>query len=351
MSYTNGLDKPSDYFNTILWTGDGNTTRSFTGVGFAPDWVWTKSRNNAANNLLQDIVRGANKMLVLGTTIAEVDQPNHGYITSFDSDGYSWTEGTAGRNNFNASTWTYVGWNWLAGGTASSNTDGSITSTVSANTTAGFSIVGYTGTGANASVGHGLGTAPDCIIVKRREDAGRGWWVYHKSLGATKAIYLHDTSASFTNDWLQDTAPTSTVFTLDNNGDTNGSSKTHIAYCFAEKKGYSKFGSYTGNGNANGTFVYTGFKPAMVIFKNASTTANWGMVDNKRDDDNVVKARLFPNLSDTESSSFDICDFTANGFKLRTTDSQFNSSGHTIIYMAFAENPFVTSTGIPTTAR
>ena len=342
MAYTT-IDKSSDYFNTKLYTGTGTSPLSITGVGFQPDFLWIKRRNSSGNHRLTDIVRGVAYQLESSNAEAEKSSG----IGSFDSDG--WTFNSTGVS-FNTSGGTYVGWNWLAGGTAVSNTQGSITSSVSANTTAGFSIVGYTGTGANASVGHGLGVSPDCIIVKRREDAGRGWWVYHKSLGATKAIYLHDTASSFTNSWLQNTAPTSTVFTLNSNGDTNGSSKTHIAYCFAEKKGYSKFGTYTGNGNTNGTFVYTGFRPAFVLSKRSSGINSWNIMDNKREGYNPQNDLLFPDSTNVESNVTDQ-DILSNGFKLRTTGSGRNGSGQTYIYMAFAENPFVTSTGIPCTAR
>jgi hypothetical protein len=348
MSYTNGLDKPSDYFNTVLYSGNGST-QSITGVGFQPDFVWGKERTSTSSHFVFDVVRGVQKNLHTNTTAAETTPSPGGGLTSFDSDGFSASAWPA----INESGQTYVAWNWLADNTSgSSNTDGSITSTVSTNTTAGFSIVGYTGTGANASVGHGLGTAPDCIIVKRREDAGRGWWVYHKSLGATKAIYLHDSAASFTNSWLQNTAPTSTVFTLNSNGDTNGSSKTHIAYCFAEKKGYSKFGTYTGNGNTNGTFVYTGFRPAWVLIKRTDSTGDWVMHDTKRDPFNVMDKRLWASATNAETAnSIYNMDFLSNGFKTRNTNTLVNASGGTYIYMAFAENPFVTSTGIPTPAR
>ena len=344
MAYTT-IDKSSDYFNTKLYTGTGTSPLSITGVGFQPDFLWIKRRNSSGNHRLTDIVRGVAYQLESSNAEAEKSSG----IGSFDSDG--WTFNSTGVS-FNTSGGTYVGWNWLAGGTAVSNTQGSITSSVSANTTAGFSIVGYTGTGANASVGHGLGVSPDCIIVKRREDAGRGWWVYHKSLGATKAIYLHDTASSFTNSWLQNTAPTSTVFTLNSNGDTNGSSKNHIAYCFAEKKGYSKFGSYTGNGNADGTFVYTGFKPAWVMYKITSGSNSWVIQDTKRSTTNVMDDYLLAEKADVEASTSALnIDFLSNGFKFRNGSNASNASGNSYIYMAFAENPFVTSTGIPCTAR
>jgi len=325
-----------------LYTGNGST-QSITGVNFTPDLVWSKSRTEARGHNLNDVVRGSTKWLGSNDTSAELTIATG--VTSFDSDGFS----LGSSADFNNNTQNYVAWNFLASNTTASNTDGSITSTVSANTTSGFSIVSWSGNATASTIGHSLGTAPSMIIAKNRNDA-TNWFVGHTSLGWTKYIVLNSTGAEVTDTVWNDTAPTSSVFSVGTFNSINGSGDDMIAYCFAEKKGFSKFGSYTGNGNADGTFVYTGFKPAFVMFKNTETTANWGMIDNKRDDDNVVKARLFPNLSDSESSSFDICDFTSNGFKLRTTDSQFNSS-HKIIYMAFASNPFVTSTGVPTTAR
>ena len=345
MAYTT-IDKPTDYFNTVLYTGTGSDDTAITGVGFSPDWVWLKKRSATGGHFIQDRVRGATKSIYSDGNYAE-DTVTTAH-KSFDSDGF--TLGT--NSNVNVSSGTHVSWNWLADNTSgSSNTDGNTTSTVSANTTAGFSIVSYTGNGSNTSVGHGLGVAPDCMIVKCRSSNGTGWWVYHKSLGATKAIYLHDTAASFTNDWLQDTAPTNSVFTLDNNGDTNGSSKTMIAYCFKEKQGYSKFNSYTGNGSSDGSFIYLGFKPAWFMLKSISGEA-WNIYDNKRlgynDRNDQIKANTTGAEVNTSAWRIDIL---SNGVKIRGSDSAVNSSGTTYIYMAFAENPFVTSSGIPTTAR
>ena len=341
MAYTT-IDKPTDYFNTVLWTGDDSSSNAITGVGHQPDWLWQKQRNKADNHQLFDSVRGVSKRLKSNSTEAETTPS---FISSFDSDGF--TISTT-DNSINSSSYNYVGWSWKAGGTASSNTDGSITSSVSANTTAGFSVVSYTGTGSNATIGHSLGTAPSMIILKDR-DQTIDWWVYHKNIGATKALFLQSTSATLTNStYWNDTEPTSSVFSVGTNNGTNRSGSNFIAYCFAEKKGYSKFGSYTGNGSTNGTFVYTGFKPAMLIMKASSGTSNWTILDNKRDPHNVTTNRLQPNLSNAEDTAIPV-DFLSNGFKHRSTN--LNSSGDTHIYMAFAESPFVTSTGIPTTAR
>ena len=344
MSYTNGLDKPSDYFNTKLYTGNGST-QSITGVGFQPDWVWIKRRNNAADHKLYDVVRGATKVLESSGTSAEGTDANG--LTAFNSDGFS-LGSSASHNGLND---TFASWNWLAGGTASSNTDGSITSSVSANTTAGFSVVTYTGnsSGSNSdTVGHGLASAPSVIIVKSRS-ASDTWAMYHQSNGTGKHQVLNLSNAVSTDANIYPTAPTSTVFYPGSQPTTNSLSRTYVAYCFAEKKGFSKFGSYTGNGSTDGTFVYTGFKPAMIIFKN-TTAEFWNIFDNKRDPFNEADAKLYPNGSNAEASTSQL-DFVSNGFKLRSSEPEFNQSGTEIIYMAFAENPFVTSTGIPTTAR
>jgi hypothetical protein len=346
MSYTNGLDKPTDYFNTVLYTGNGST-QSITGVGFQPDWVWIKRRNSARNHALLDSIRGGSEQLKSNSNAAEGTDAQ--MITSFDSDGFSL--GTS--NDCNSSGDTKVAWNWLASNTTASNTDGSITSTVSANTTAGFSIVSWTGTGANATIGHGLGAVPKMIIVKNRTDA-INWQVYHQAIGNGYSIFLDLTNGKDGGSFYwNNTTPTSSVFSVGTYNGTNGSSDNMIAYCFAEKKGYSKFGKYTGNGNADGTFIYTGFKPAWVMIKDSSNAGDpWVIIDNKRDTFNEADALLQANSDSAEITSTTKYDFCANGFKLRGTGTADNNSGATHIYMAFAENPFVTgASGIPTTAR
>ena len=346
MAYTD-IDKPTDYFNTVLYTAN-NGTLNVTGVGFQPDWVWIKGRSYTVHSNMYDVVRGVQKDLLSGSTNAETSS---GELTSFDSDGFTVVDSATDRANY--LTNTHVAWNWLAGGTASSNTDGSITSSVSANTTAGFSIVSFTGTGANATVGHGLGVAPACIITKSRANA-EDWGFYHKSIGNTGALRLNLTSATSTDSvFYNNTSPTTTVFSIGSADATNDAANM-IAYCFAEKKGYSKFGSYTGNGSTDGTFVYTGFKPAWVMYKNTSTTTDsWLIHDNKRGNQgagaNPQDLRLLANGTQTESD-VDV-DFLSNGFKMRGNGAHMNANGNVYIYMAFAENPFVTSTGIPTTAR
>jgi len=347
MAYTD-IDKPSDYFNTVLYTGNGST-QSITGVGFQPDWVWLKQRANDVanrNHMLFDSNRGTQKALSSNTTDAE--DTSTAYLTSYDSDGF-----TLGSSSvLNRNTTTYASWNWLASNTTASNTDGSITSTVSASTVSGFSIVSYTGTGSLATVGHGLGVAPSMIFGINRTNGGN-WFGYHKSLSATQNIQLNQTSASSTNStFYNNTEPTSSVFTINTNSDINTSGNNLIAYCFAEKKGFSKFGSYTGNGSTDGTFVYTGFKPAFVIGKRTNDVEDWFLFDSARDTYNVNNKLLYPNGTNAEYTGVSARnDFLSNGFKMRITDNKENGAGSTYIYMAFAENPFVTSTGIPTTAR
>ena len=343
------IDNPGLFFNTVLYTGNGST-QSITGVGFQPDWVWLKARNHAYSHQLFDVVRGATKLLSSEETSAE--QTLSG-VTSFDSDGFA-VGSDAGSN---ASSKTFASWNWLAGSSASSNSDGGTSSTVSVNQTAGFSIVGWTGAGSATTVGHGLGVAPKMILLKNRSEV-YGWQVYHESLGNGKYVSLNSTDAEATSSqsW-NDTSPTSSVFSVGASDSNNKSGNNIIAYCFVEKKGYSKFGSYTGNGNADGTFVYTGFKPAFVLMKKTSggQARNWCILDNKREGFNPENDQLHPNTNGVESmGSGTTLDLLSNGFKLRVTDDDKNGSGDPYIFMAFAENPFVgndSGTAVPVTAR
>jgi len=350
MAYTT-IDDPSAYFQTKIYTGSDNgaLTQVVTNDGnsdLQPDWIWIKRRNSAANHSITDTVRGLTIGLSTSTTAAEVND-DFG-VTAVGSDSFSVRENTSAQGQVN--TGTLVAWQWKAGGSASSNSNGSITSSVSANTTAGFSIVSYTGTGSNATVGHGLGVAPKMIIAKKRSATGT-WGVYHESIGNAKGLFLNSTSAESNEPaFWNSTSPTSSVFSVGTSGDINGGSATQIAYCFSEKQGYSKFSSYTGNGNANGPFVYTGFRPAFIIAKKTSSTSDWGIYDNKRNTFNVMDLRLKANSSGADDQSSDNnIDFLSNGFKHRTA-SGWNAAA-TYIYMAFAEQPFVTSTGVPATAR
>jgi len=350
MAYSN-IDKPNQYFNTVLYTGNGSA-RTITGVGFQPDWVWVKGRSATSSHYLYDVVRGNNVNVFSNSTSAEVDVTTgftSGGIGSQASDGFTIVAGTSNTDNVNTNSATYASWNWLAGGTASSNTDGSITSSVSASTTSGFSIVSYTGTGATATIGHGLGVAPKFIIHKQR-DTSRNWYVFTDVIdGSYDNLYLNLTDAKVDRSI---TLPTSSVFTVSSSNEHNESSGTYIAYCFAEKKGFSKSGSYTGNGNADGTFIYTGFKPAFVMIKMTSSTGSWGMVDNKRPGFNVTPNRLFADQNSAElTSSGNQIDILSQGFKIRSTGATYNTSGGTYIYMAFAERSLVGTNNVPALAR
>ena len=345
MAYST-IIKPNTQMNPVLYTGTGSEL-AVTGVNFQPDFTWIKNRDTTDWNRLLDSVRGATKELYSNSANTEDTQAQS--LKSFDSDGF--TLGTLAEVNTN--TEAYVSWNWKAGGTAVSNTAGSITSSVSANTDSGFSIVTWTGTGANATVGHGLGSVPKMIILKNR-DSDENWIVGNTSLGWTKYLSLNttDSVSTVSNIW-QDTTPTSSVFSIGASGKVNGSSNGMVVYAFADVKGFSKFGSYVGNGSTDGTFVYTGFKPSWLMVKRSSTSGtDWYMFDNKRNTFNVTNSYLDANTGDAEVSNISF-DFTSNGFKLRDSQTIVNGSGSTFIYMAFAENPLVanTSGGIPTTAR
>ena len=339
------------YMDVLTWTGDGSTsTRDITGLNFQPDFVWIKQRSATISHTLYDVIRGvgANKSLASNNTDSESGtnaDSVYGYLSSLNSNGISVVRGSDGTISYtNLNNGTYVGWQWKANGSGSSNTQGSITSTVSANTSAGFSIVTYTGTGANATVGHGLGVAPKMVIVKQRGSSGTAWYCYHSSLpSASYAIYLNLTNAQdgpITAFW-NNTAPTSSVFTVGTSSGVNGSSGTYVAYCFAQIAGYSAFGSYTGNGSTDGTFVYTGFRPKFVLIKRSSGVDSWTIQDTSRSTYNLMQAQLLPNTSDAEDTTANNqLDTLSNGFKLRSTNTRTNQSSETYIYMAFAENPF-----------
>jgi hypothetical protein len=347
MAYTT-IKKPSDYFNTKLYTGNGTTATGITGVGFQPDWTWIKARSIGYDNNLFDVVRGSTKRLISNTSGAETTQSE--MIKSFDSDGF-----TLGNDaGVNANTETFVSWNWLADNTSgSANTDGSISSTVSASATSGFSIVKYTAgsSGANTdTIGHGLNSVPSMIILKTTT-AIDSWVVYHQSNGAGKSMVLNNNSVVATNANIYPTTPTSSVFYPGNTATTNGSSRSYIAYCFAEKQGYSKFGNYFGNGSADGPFVYTGFKPAFIMIKDADNLEQWFIFDNKRNTSNVSKNLLYASDAAAETTSgANQIDILSNGFKMRSTNNGTNrSGGEGFTYMAFAEEPLVGDN--PATAR
>jgi len=331
-------EEPADHFNTVLYTGTGSAPLAITGVGFQPDWIWLKRRSDASNHHLFDSVRGTDKFLQSSTT--DVEQTGSNNIDSFDSDGFTLNATSAtnpAENNLNS---TYVAWNWLAGGSAVSNTDGSITSSVSANTKAGFSIVNFQGTGSVITVGHGLSSTPDFIILKSRDISSSQWGTYHSSLGATKSTYLNSTNQAATNSvFFNNTEPTDSVFTIGTWSDMNTSSKDTIAYCFHSVDGYSKVGSYTGNGSSDGRFVHTGFRPAFVLIKITSgTTSSWYIYDSARNTFNPANFFLRPDLADAELTGTPI-DIVSNGFKIRSSSSGVNYSAANYIYLAFAEQP------------
>jgi hypothetical protein len=339
------VTKPSTVMDVALYTGNA-ASRSITGLGFSPDFVWIKNRSNATGyfHALFDIVRGANKILASNSTAAEDVKTQQ--LTAFTSDGFSLGDNSDGGNYVNLSGDSYVAWAWDAGSSTVTNTSGSISSQVRANASAGFSVVTYTGDGsAGATVGHGLGVAPQMIIVKNR-DAADAWQVYHSANTAnpeTDYLVLNTTAATADAlDRWNDTAPTSTVFSLGDGVEVNTNTEDYVAYCWTGLVGYSSFGSYTGNGSADGPFVYLGFRPALVMVKMSSSTGNWTILDDKREGYNVDNDPLFPNLSTAEGTT-DLIDITSNGFKVRTTDATFNTNAGTYIYAAWASSPFAYS--------
>jgi len=318
------------YFNPLLYTGTGSSL-DLTGVGFQPDWVWVKGRSNTQSHAIWDSVRGVQKYISSNATAAETTQSTG--LTSFNSDGF--TVGT--MSQLNTSAYTYVAWNWKAGGTAVTNSSGTITSQVSANPTAGFSVVTYTNS-SSGTVGHGLGVAPAMVIYKSRSN-GYNWVVIHQGLTNMTGYYLNlDGTGAASNTLALSGSPTSSV--IYTNSNVMASSDLAVAYCFAEVTGYSKFGSFTGNGSADGPFVYTGFKPVYVMIKKTNSTSDWLITDAARDTYNVVTKELDAELSTAESSGFSFFDYLSNGFKNRGTNPAWNTNGDTYIYMAFASNPF-----------
>jgi hypothetical protein len=343
MAYTT-INKSSDYFNTKLFNGTGSTL-NVTGIGFQPDMVWNKARSggNVNDHRLIDAVRGATKNIYPNSTFYEETDANG--LTSFDSDGFT----LGNSNGMNNSSTAYASWNWKANGAGSSNTDGSIATTVSVNTTAGFSIGTCAGLATNNdTLGHGLGVVPKMIIVKNTQATGN-WFVYHASLGNTNRLYLNATDGSTTSTIWNNTTPTSSVFTMKGGDFATGESL--VFYAFAEKTGYSKFGSYTGNGSSSSpTFIYTGFKPKFVIVKNTSQADSWFIHDDKRDGYNDDNEYLFADLTNAEGTNVNRIRFLSNGFSVPTTDKSHNVSGNNYIYMAFGQS-LVGSNNIPCTAR
>jgi len=344
MAFTT-INKSSLHFNTKLYTGNGTTDHAITGVGFQPDWTWLKKRSNADDHILQDVVRTATKYLISNSNAAEATYAEG--FKSFDSDGF--TLGNA--NNTNQNTHTFAAWNWKAGGSSTTNpSGGTITTTASVNTTAGFSVFTYTGTGNAAHIAHGLGAAPTVVIIKGRSNTDQ-WFVKHPGLNANQYIYLNGTGnvASGANVWSA-TNPDATKIYIGTDAGVNGNGETYVCYAFAEKQGYSKFGSYTGNGNADGTFIYTGFKPRWVLIRGTGSNRNWNIIDSTRDTDNPAGDFLQANTNATEDTSSVDIDFLSNGFKPRVTSGRVNTQGETYLYMAFGQS-LVGSNNVPATAR
>jgi len=343
MAYTT-INKGEDHFNTALTTGTGSS-QAVTGLGFQPDWIWGKRRDSTGHNSIFDSVRGITKGLETNQTNAEFTSTD--YYSSFDSDGFTIAAGASGAGN--GSSQTAAQWCWKAGST-SVPSGGSITPTaVSINTTAGFGIYAYVGTGSDATIAHGLGGAPKFIITKNR-DTSTNWPVQLSFYTAGAGALNEDTAFTGNFGDYFNAVPTSTLINL---GDTNGANKSgdkHIMYAFREIQGYSKFGEYGGTSNADGPFVYTGFKPAWVMIKMKDGTDNWQILDNKRSPFNIVGGYLLPD-SNQATINNDVIDFTSNGFKLRTTAGSWNNSSYDYMFMAFAEHPFVSSTGTPVAAR
>ena len=339
---TNGFYLPfeQDYtvegFSTVVYEGNG-ATQYIGGTGFSPSLVWAKQRNAINPHEIADIVRGVNETLNSNGTGAGYTNTTYQY-NSFDTDGFTITDDTAGNYGINGNGQSYVAWNWDMGGTTASNTSGSITSSVRANTAYGQSIVSYSGTGSAATIGHGLASAPNLIISKKR-DAAASWMVYHSALGATKYILLSSPNAAGTssNAW-NDTDPTSTVYSVLASGGVNTSGASYIAYCFSDVTGYSKFGSYSGNGSSTGPVVTTGFSPAFVMIKRTDAVEQWRIFDNTRSPTNPVTRTLNANESNAESDNVNnTLNFTSTGFQLTATNGGTNASGGTYIYMAFAD--------------
>ena len=365
MAYTT-INKPQLHFDVLNYTGNGatssagTTARTLTGLGFQPSFVWVKEENDTEQHFWQDNVRGITKVLASNTTAQQYDcltDFGSGGINTFTSDGYTIGSGTGGNTtNINTSGNGYRSYCWKGAGAGSSNSNGSVTSTVSVDSTSKCSIVKWTGTGATATVGHGLGVKPQMIIIKHT-NATENWVVYHEKLTADYNLKLNNTEAQQdTAGAFNDTEPTTSVFTVNTNTNTNASGQVMVAYCFANVKGYSRFGTYKGNGQAMGTFIYTGFKPAFVTVKSYSTSVhNWCTMDIKNDGFNPTNKQIHPNTNGAESlGSGTTIDILSNGFKMRVNDGDKNGSGTTYVYWAVAAEPLVANVGangVPATAR
>ena len=353
MAYTD-IDDPTIYFSTTLYTGDGQQNRAVTidGTGMQPDWLWVKNRSAAEGHVVGDSVRGATKRLIPNAADEEATRPTN--IASFTSTGFTVANGGV-DGAVNTNNATYVSWAWKAGTSftndASSTSVGSIDSAGSFNNDAGFSIFTFTGTGSVGTIKHGLNTKPDVIIIKGRSDA-KAWTIYHNFLGAGSAVFLQATDAAVDHDrYWNDVEPTTSVFTAGSSTNLSGNGITFVGYAFTAKQGYSKFGFYKGNDNANGSYVYTGFKPRWIMIKRTNSVNDFLILDTKRNPINPSNERILANTSAAGNTSNIMIDFLSNGFKARSTYGGINGDGDSFIYFAFAENPFVTSTGVPACAQ
>ena len=325
------IDKPNQYFNPVIYSGNDVDGRAIT-TGFQTDWTWIKRRNGTNSHIISDIVRGATWKLDSSSNSLEVNNYDGGHLESFTSTGFTLGAGSINSGHTNATGGTYVSWNWKKSATP------------------GFDIVTATGTGSAKTIAHSLSAVPQVIISKEKSGSINDWVMYHESLGNNKKMVLNETNAVSTDSCWNNTTPTSSVFSVSGASVVNRNSSTYVYYLFSEKKGYSKFSSYIGNGNADGTFIYTGFKPAFLMYKQSSASGeSWIMHDNARNLFNVTNKRLLANASNAEAD--EPIDFLSNGFKCRTSGAFQNGSGSTYIYMAFAENPLVASNYVPTTAR
>jgi hypothetical protein len=359
MAYTT-IDNPELYFQCKLYTGSGSI-QAITLDGdenMQPDFIWCKSRGETRHHYLADSVRGVKARLRSDATNAEYTANSTSGFDSFDSDGFTLEEDSSSLG-LNESSHNMVSWNWKAGTSfsndASATSVGTIDSSGSASSDAGFSIVSYTGTGSAGTIKHGLGSTPAFMMVKNR-GAAQGWCIYHhKNTSAPETDFLSINSDDATvdaSDRWNDTAPTSSVFSVANHADTNGSGATYIGYFFNEVKGYSKFGGFTGNGNADGPYLHCGFRPAYVMIKKTSGVNEYGVWDNKRSTFNVTDDIIYANLTNSEAANnANGLDFVSNGFKIRASGDLFNANGGSYIFMAFAESPFVNSNGVPTNGR
>jgi len=334
--------------NTKLYTGDGNASKAITGVGFQPDWVWIKKRDGAASHIVSDSVRGVTKTLYTESTSAELTNNQYGWVSAFGTDGFTTTN--TSPNAINGDGIAYVSWNWKAGTTSIPSSGQSLTPTgMSYNATSGISIIRYDSTDTNPStIPHGLGVTPELVIFRNLDDT-TNWMVYHKGLSSNKYLYLNSTDAeSGSTDYID---VSSSLITLKTTWTAQNNGSNFICFAFAPVQGYSKFGSYTGNGNADGTFVYTGFKPSFFMCKKSSASGNnWTIWDNKRDPKNPMDLLLHPNTTSADNDSGDDIDFCSNGVKFRNSAGGCNASAATYIYMAFGQT-MVGTNNVPATAR